>query len=164
MRRCDGARAARRKPHLRAGAGDRTIDSMSCPAVPLRALPAACRASTLVLVLATLPGLAAAQLSPVARQEIDGLLRAIGASNCEFLRGGTAYGAAKAQDHLQQKFDYLDTRGQLKTAEDFIAKAGTRSSMTGEPYGIRCAGTPTQSSEEWLHARLKALRQVSRRS
>jgi|JI9StandDraft_2_1071091.scaffolds.fasta_scaffold207611_1 hypothetical protein len=112
-----------------------------------------------LVALACLPGLAAAQLSPTARQEIDALLRAVGTSGCEFLRGGTAYTAAKAQEHLRSKFEYLDERGQLKSAEDFIVKAGTRSSMTGEAYGIRCGSTGAQASEAWLQARLKALRQ-----
>ena len=110
--------------------------------------------------MACLPALATAQLNATARQEVDALLRAVGSSGCEFLRGGTAYSASKAQDHLQQKFEYLDARGQLKSAEDFITKAATRSSMTGEAYGIRCIGAgPTPiTSETWLLARLKALR------
>ncbi len=115
-------------------------------------------AQTTLLALAWLPVLCAAQLSPVARQEIDGLLRAVGSSGCEFMRGGTAYAAAKAQDHLQQKFEYLDARAQLQSAEDFITKAATRSSMTGEPYGIRCAGAAAQPSDDWMRARLKTLR------
>lgn len=110
------------------------------------------------MLLACLPALAAAQLSPTARQEIDGLLKAVGSSGCEFMRGGTAHPAAKAQEHLQAKFEYLDTRGQLKSAEDFIVKAGTRSSMTGEAYGIRCPGGVQQASDAWLQARLVALR------
>ena len=111
-----------------------------------------------MLACVWLPAICAAQLSPAARLEIDGLLRAVGSSGCEFIRGGTAYPAAKAQDHLQQKFAYLDQREQLKSADDFIAKAATRSSMTGEAYGIRCLGAATQSSEDWLKARLALLR------
>lgn len=131
------------------------------PDAPLPARrPAVLSALRLGLVAAAcLPAVAAAQLSPGARQEIDGLLRAVGSSGCEFLRGGSAHSAAKAQDHLQQKFDYLDARGQLKSAEDFIVKAGTRSSMTGEAYAIRCPGTGQQASDAWLLARLKVLRQ-----
>lgn len=117
---------------------------------------------SMLAVLAWLPALAAAQLVPAARQEIDALLRAVGSSGCEFVRGGTAYPAAKAQDHLQQKFEYLDARGMLKTAEDFITKAGTRSSMTGEAYAIRCPGAAQQASDEWLLARLKLLRATRR--
>lgn len=128
------------------------------------ALPAAtCRQSVragrcALALLAWLPALAAAQLVPAARQEIDALLRAVGSSGCEFVRGSTAHPAPKAQDHLQQKFEYLEARGMLKSAEDFIAKAGTRSSMTGEAYAIRCPGMAQQASDEWLLARLKTLR------
>ena len=126
--------------------------TFSLPGVVLR---------TGLLSLVCLPALCLAQLSPVARQEIEGLLRAVGSSGCEFMRGGTAHPAAKAQDHLQQKYEYLDARAQLQSAEDFIAKAATRSSMTGETYGIRCGAT-VQPSEDWLRAKLKALRQPKR--
>ena len=87
-------------------------------------------------LLAWLPMLAAAHLTSAARQEIDALLRAVGSSGCEFVRSGTAHPAAKAQEHLQSKFEYLDTRNLLNSTEDFIVKAGTRSSMTNEPYAI----------------------------
>lgn len=120
------------------------------------AVRAALRAG--LLAIAWLPAVCAAQLPPAARQEIDALLRAVGSSGCEFMRGGTAYSATKAHEHLLQKFEYLDARSQLKSAEDFIAKAATRSSMTGEPYGIRCSGANQQPSDVWLQARLKALR------
>ncbi len=86
------------------------------------------------------------------------MLRAIGTSGCEFVRGSSAYNAAQAQDHLQQKLDHLNARDLLKTTEDFIARAATRSSMTGQAYAIRCAGMPQQTSEDWLKARLKTLR------
>lgn len=120
------------------------------------------RLRRVLLLLAALPGLAAAQLTPAARQEVDALLQAVGGSGCEFVRGGTAHPAAKAQEHLQKKFDYLDTRQQLKSAEDFIAKAGTRSSMTGEAYAIRCPGAAQQPCADWLQARLKQLRSTRR--
>lgn len=101
---------------------------------------------------------ATAQVSATTRQEIDALLLAVGTSGCEFMRSGTAHNAAKAQLHLREKFEYLDMRNQLNSAEDFIVKAGTRSSMTGEAYAIRCANTPQQSSADWLNTRLKLLR------
>ena len=112
-----------------------------------------------LLLMGWLPALCAAQLGPVAKQEIDALLRAVGSSGCEFLRGSQIYSAARAQDHLQEKYAYLDARAQLQSAEDFIVKAATRSSMTGEAYGIRCAGAATLTSEAWLRSRLAALRQ-----
>lgn len=111
---------------------------------------------TMLLACLALP--AVAQLTPAARAEVDKLLHAVGSCGCEFVRGGKAYPAEQARQHLGQKFDYLDARGQLKTAEDFITKAGTRSSMTGEPYMIRCSGTAPLASSAWLHAQLVTLR------
>ena len=159
------------KPACAPAAGSATIVRISLlPAVPMpplpHAIPPARRPALLsalrlgLLALACLPAVGAAQLSANARQEIDWLLRTVGSSGCEFLRGGTAYSAAKAKEHLQQKFDYLDARGQLKSAEDFIVKAATRSSMTGEAYGIRCPNAGPQASDAWLHTHLKALRQI----
>ena len=111
-----------------------------------------------VLAVSAAPLLCHAQLSPSARKEIDGLLTAVGSSGCEFMRSGKAHPAAEAQQHLQKKYDYLATRDKLNSTEDFILKAATRSSMTGEAYGIRCGTAPQQPSEDWLKARLKEIR------
>ena len=52
----------------------------------------------------------------------------------------------------------LATRQMLGSAEDFIAKAATRSSLTGEAYAIRCPQRPVQPSAVWLESELQALR------
>lgn len=116
------------------------------------------RRLALVLGLGLWPALCAAQLSPASKVEIDRLLRAVGSSGCEFIRGGSPHSAAMAQQHLQQKYDYLADRDQLSSTEDFIAKAATRSSMTGEAYAIRCGSAPALPSADWMKARLKAIR------
>lgn len=123
----------------------------------------ACRRGLSLLVLGLTPLLCAAQLSPAARKEIDSLLLSVGSSGCEFIRGGKAHNALEAQRHLQQKYEYLATRDKLNSTEDFIVKAATRSSMTGEAYAIRCSGQPQQASDEWLKARLKDLRAAAPR-
>jgi Family of unknown function (DUF5329) len=120
---------------------------------------APCRAA-LVALLALLPLLSTAQAGPVMEREIAGLLQAVGSSGCEFMRGGIAYLAEQAQAHLRAKYDYLAARGQLASAEDFIDKAASRSSMLGEDYFMRCTGTAPLRSEQWMRARLKALRQA----
>lgn len=129
--------------------------------VPARRLHRRCLAAGVrcsLLGLLVLPVLGMAQLTPAARKEIDLLLSAVGTSGCEFMRGGTAHSAAAAQQHLQQKYEYLASRDGLNSTEDFIAKAATRSSMTGEAYGIRCAGSTPLASEAWMKARLRAMR------
>lgn len=117
------------------------------------------RAALVGLVL--MPALCLAQLSPASRKEIDGLLRAVGTSGCEFMRGGSSYSAAQAQEHLNQKYEYLVMRDLLASTEEFIDKAATRSSMTGEPYAMRCAAAAPQRCDEWMMARLRSMRQAA---
>ena len=127
-------------------------------AAPSRAL------QVLALTLsALLPLPCAAQLTPSAQREITGLLQAVGTSGCHFIRGGTAYSATEAQEHLSKKYEYMAARDMLASTEDFISKAATRSSMSGEAYAIRCGEAPAQKSEEWMKARLKAMRQPAPR-
>ena len=49
-------------------------------------------------------------------------------------------------------------RGLIATAEDFIARAATESSLSGEAYRVRCSET-VFTSAEWLTAQLRSLRQ-----
>lgn len=113
-----------------------------------------------MLFATLLPGLCAAQLSATAQQEIDGLLRAVGSSGCYFLRGDTAHPAAEAQQHLHKKYSHLAARNLLVSAEDFIDKAATSSSMSGQAYAIRCGELPPVRSEVWLRGRLQLIRQT----
>lgn len=124
----------------------------------------AARAQLVAATLALgLPLPAWAQLTAAARQEIVALLRAIGTSGCEFQRGGTWYGAARAEAHLTKKFEYMAARNMLASAEDFIAKGATRSEMGGDAYAIRCgAGTPAEKSDVWLRHKLKSMRESAK--
>ena len=107
-----------------------------------------------------LPMLATAQINPKAEREITGLLHAVGSSGCQFIRSGTAYAADRAQAHLHKKYEHMVSRNMLGTAEDFIVKAATRSSMSGEAYAMRCGDAPPQRCDEWLLFKLKAMRQT----
>ena len=100
----------------------------------------------------------AAELTGAARKEVDRLLASVGNSGCEFYRAGTWHSAAAAQAHLEHKYQYLATRQMLTSADDFIAKAATRSSFTGEAYAIRCPQRPAQPSAVWLDTELRSLR------
>lgn len=95
---------------------------------------------------------------PHAGREIDGLIRALGASGCEFQRNGRWHGAAKAQAHLQRKYEWLRKRELAGSAEQFIERAGTRSSVSGREYQVRCPGQPVVPAARWLGERLRELR------
>ncbi|RDD80093.1 hypothetical protein DVJ77_19605 [Dyella tabacisoli] len=86
------------------------------------------------------------------------MLTFVGSSNCTFIRNGSDYDAKRAQDHLKSKFNYLQRKQQIDSAEDFIARAASASSMSGEPYKVRCDGRE-QASADWLREELRRMRQ-----
>lgn len=93
-----------------------------------------------------------------APREIAGLIAALGASGCEFQRNGSWHDAAAARAHLQRKYDYLRKRDLAPTAELFIERAATRSSMSGKAYRVRCPGRAEQPAADWFLQRLRASR------
>ena len=103
----------------------------------------------------------AAELSGAAQKEITQLLDRIEASNCSFSRNGNWYPPAEARKHLQMKLDYMVKRNMLGSTEEFISKAATASSVSGEAYQIRCGTQAPVASATWLTAELKRLRTSS---
>ncbi len=101
---------------------------------------------------------ARASTPPAAQIEINHLLGLIKQSGCEFYRNGTWYDAQRAQAHLRTKYDALAADGQIKTAEDFIEKAASNSSMSGQPYQIRCGGGAAMTTNQWFLAALARFR------
>jgi hypothetical protein len=121
------------------------------------------------LLAAALAGLlaaaaaSAAPLSPAARAEIDALMSRLDASNCEINRNGTWYPAADARAHLMTKLRYLEDRDAVETAEQFIERAASKSSVSGRPYLIRCGEVPPVESGVWLSVQLQAMRSAARK-
>lgn len=109
------------------------------------------------ILLAAVAAMAAGQ-KLTTDQEIDILLRELGASGCKFQRNGSWHEAAKAVEHLQKKRDYLAKKGKLKTAEDFIELGASQSSMSGKPYRVACPDVPEVDSKTWLQTRLENIR------
>jgi Family of unknown function (DUF5329) len=79
-----------------------------------------------------------APLATAVRTETDALLERLETSGCEFNRNGTWYPAPEAKPHLQRKLGYLEDRSMVQTTEQFIERAASGSSMSGQPYFIRC--------------------------
>ena len=106
-------------------------------------------------------GIGTAHAAPreTARREIAGLIGALDGSSCRFQRNGSWHDAPEARAHLQRKYDYLLKKDKVDTAEQFIERAASQSSMSGKPYRIACPGQPEQTAAVWFGARLKALRQ-----
>jgi len=100
----------------------------------------------------------AASATTDAPREIAALIAAIGASSCRFERNGTWYDAATASTHLQRKYDYLRKRAPVTTAEQFIERAASRSSVTGQAYRVRCSGAAEVDASVWFAQTLQRLR------
>lgn len=114
----------------------------------------------LVAVLCLNGGASAAPLPPAARAEVDTLLTRLQTSGCEFNRNGSWYAGADAKAHLLKKLDYLEGKDMVKTAEQFIERGASASSMSGKPYLVRCAGKAPVESASWLKAELQQVRAV----
>jgi hypothetical protein len=104
-------------------------------------------------------GAQAAEPAPPVRSEIEGLLTTLGTSQCQFYRNGSWHDGLAAESHLRMKYEYLAQRGALPSAEKFIDDAATKSSLSGEPYAVKCAGEAPLPSAVWLKARLRERRE-----
>lgn len=109
---------------------------------------------------ALLAAAASAHAAPSAQaeRETEQLIQALGRSGCEFERNGTWYGAAQAQEHLRTKLAYLRKRGLADTAELFIERGASQSSLSGRAYHVRCGAAAATTSAAWLQAKLVQLR------
>ena len=117
---------------------------------------AALRSALMLAILACLP--AYAQPPASVQMEVGFLLGYIDGSGCEFYRNGTWHDSKAAQQHLRDKYDYLAARNLIDTTEDFIDKAATKSSLSGQAYVVRCNGAAPVSSGKWLRDELVRLR------
>lgn len=90
--------------------------------------------------------------------EVEQLIEFVRMSNCTFYRNGKWSEAGKAANHINKKYKYVQKRGLVKTAEDFIKYAATKSSMSGKPYLVQCGGE-SLGCAEWLRTELAELRE-----
>lgn len=111
-------------------------------------------ASLLLLVTS----LAHAAPPPATQREIAQLFDALEHSGCRFERNGSWYDAPKAREHLQRKYDYLLRRDAVRSTEAFIDLAASKSSMSGRPYRVQCAGTAPIDSGPWFRNVLARVR------
>jgi len=107
---------------------------------------------------AVMTPLARSAVPDAARVEIVELLRRVGASGCLFRRNGVVYDAARGEKHLHGIFDALARYDNIVSAEDFIERAATRSSLSGLAYEVRCADAPALPSRLWLLDQLAQMR------
>ena len=86
--------------------------------------------------------------------EISFLLGYVEGAPCSFYRNGSWHDSRAAQAHLREKYMYLVARNMINTTDDFIDLVATESSLTGQPYQVKCADGANVSSSRWLHNEL----------
>ena len=91
------------------------------------------------------------------QQTIQYLLTFVENSRCLFFRNNKAHTAQEAAAHMQRKYEHF--KDEIKTPEDFIRLAATKSLMTGKLYYVKLPDGKKITSEAWLLQALKAYRQ-----
>jgi hypothetical protein len=91
--------------------------------------------------------------SELEKEKIQRLIDHVGSlEGAVFIRNGQEHTAADAAAHLQRKWDVV--AGELATAEEFIDRLASKSSVSGEPYRIRLDDGTETTAGEYLHQRL----------
>lgn len=109
-----------------------------------------------VFILLLAAGTALAEPVDNAMQAIEYLIDSVRTSDLSFVRNGSTYTAREAAAHLKAKYDYF--KKQIKTPEDFIRLAGSKSEFSGRAYLVKTADGRTIPSAEWLGSLLAKYR------
>lgn len=103
----------------------------------------------LVALLLTLP--AWAKLNAHEEARINAMLDALSQQKeLVFVRNGDEHTCDEAVSHLKLKLG--NTRNRIDTAEQFIDKVASSSSITGEPYIVKIPGKSDENAQPFLHA------------
>ena len=88
---------------------------------------------------------------------IQYLLDFVKKSDCQFYRNNKQHTAGEAATHMQKKYEHF--RDEIKTPEDFIRLAATKSLISGKPYYVKLKTGEKITSEAWLLKALEAYRE-----
>jgi len=120
------------------------------------------RLAVAVLASLLLAGVALAGPTPPAvRAEIDALLERLETSGCRFGRNQEWHAGADARTHLLRKLEYVEKIGTIRSTEQFVDVAATKSSLSGAPYAVQCGNAAAENSAPWLLAQLEKMRAAS---
>jgi len=90
-------------------------------------------------------------------QTIAFLLHRIETADATFIRNGQTHTPQEAVAHVRAKYEHF--KGQIKTPEDFIRLAATKSLLTGQPYHVRTRNGEEMSLNTWLSNALREHRE-----
>jgi Family of unknown function (DUF5329) len=90
------------------------------------------------------------------REKIERLLKAIESAEGDvFIRNDVAHSAKDAAEHLRSKWNAAG--GEITTADDFIDKIASKSSLSGEPYRVRLVDGEEVNAGDYLKDKLKEI-------
>jgi hypothetical protein len=118
-----------------------------------------------VLVLALGPGVA---FSPATASTEDlgktvtYLLDLVANSDLTFIRNGITYTGREAVAHMKDKYDYF--KRAIKTPEDFIRQAASKSILSGRPYLVKTKDGKEIETADWLGKALSEYRATQKNS
>ena len=97
-----------------------------------------------------------AEISAEETRKIEALIAQVQTlKDATFVRNGSDYDAKTAARFLRGKWS--SNESEIKTAQDFIAKAATGSSTSGKPYLIRFKGGREVPCAEYLKGELEKM-------
>ena len=109
-----------------------------------------------------MPGAYADTDTAAIEAEIDHLITAIGESDCVFIRNGKRHTAKEARRHIRSK--YSRAKRYASTAELFIERLASKSSVSKKPYWMECPGDEPVRSGDWLETELERYRAGQRQA
>ncbi|VAW58332.1 hypothetical protein MNBD_GAMMA08-2665 [hydrothermal vent metagenome] len=110
----------------------------------------------LYLIFLFSSGSAQADVPKNQAKEVSHLLQFVKNSQCKINRNGAEHSGDKSYKHIENKYDYF--RDDIKSTEDFIKYAATKSTMSGSYYEVTCPNKKTIKSRDWLLQELKRFR------
>jgi hypothetical protein len=87
---------------------------------------------------------------------IQHLLATVEKSNATFIRNGDPHDGHEAAAHMKAKYQHF--RREIKTPEDFIRLAGSKSLLSGKEYQVKLADGTEMPAKRWLTERLDEYR------
>ena len=109
--------------------------------------------SFVLLLVLSAPTIVAAEDPDLA---IQFLLDYVRQSDVVFIRNDKVHTPINAAAHMQKKYDYYKEK--IKTPEDFIRFAGTKSMISGRPYRVKTKTGEVMLTSEWLKSVLREYR------
>jgi hypothetical protein len=109
-----------------------------------------------LFAMLVLPSADAASIDDALLRTINHLLTYVEESNCVFIRNGKEYTSKEAAKHIKTKNDSLMFG--VKTPEEFIELAASKSMLSGQPYFVRCVDHSPVPSADWLSKELSNYR------